>query len=113
MDRKQFLEQVKSLRVTGKSIRTIALELNVHRSRVERALRALRPLQPDESAPALEYARPGNLLEKGDFVGRQRELAILIAALDDSLSGQGGRVVMLVQFPGPQAASFPPIGSLA
>jgi predicted ATPase len=40
------------------------------------------------------------LLEKGDFVGRQRELAILTAALDDSLSGQGGRVVMLVGEPG-------------
>jgi tetratricopeptide (TPR) repeat protein len=39
------------------------------------------------------------LLEKGDFVGRQRELAILTAALDDSLSGQGG-IVMLVGEPG-------------
>jgi predicted ATPase len=99
MDRKQFLEQVKRLRATGKSIRAIALELDIHRSRVERALRELNRLQADELASALEYARPRNLPEKGDFVGRQREMGILTTALDDALSGQG-RLVMLVGEPG-------------
>jgi predicted ATPase len=99
MDRNQFLEQDKRLRAAGKSIRTIALEVNVHRSRVERALRQVPPLQPDELAPASEDVRSRNLLEKGDFVGRQRELAILNTALDDSLSGQG-RIAMLVGEPG-------------
>jgi predicted NACHT family NTPase len=99
MDRKQFLEQVKRLRAVGKSIRAIALELNVHRSRVERALREPRRLQADESVPAFEYARPRNLLEKGEFVGRHQDLRELRSALEDALSGQG-RLVMLAGEPG-------------
>ena len=38
MDRRDFLKQVRQLRCEGKSIRNIATELSVHRSRVHRAL---------------------------------------------------------------------------
>ena len=40
-NRKEFLEQVKTLRDEGKSIRAIAAELNAYKSRVQRALIAL------------------------------------------------------------------------
>ncbi len=42
---------------------------------------------------------PGFSPSRGSFVGRQREMGELIAALDDAMAGQG-RLVMLVGEPG-------------
>ena len=92
MDREQFLQGVKVLREEGKTIRAIAAELGVHRSRVERALKTLFNRMPDQS-PRVGGAT-GNMI-----VGRQREMGELVVSLDDSLRGQG-RLVMLVGQPG-------------
>ena len=70
------------LRGEGKSIRAIATERGVHRNRVHRALTQI---PADESAESLA---------SGIFVGREREMAGLAAALDEAASGQG-RLVML------------------
>jgi DNA-binding CsgD family transcriptional regulator/tetratricopeptide (TPR) repeat protein len=87
MDRSQFLRKVRQLRDEGKSIRAIAFELGVHRNRVHRAI-----TQWEARAPKLPS-------DDGIFVGRQREMGQLTAALDDAISGQG-RLVMLVGEPG-------------
>ena len=94
MDRQQLLDQARRLRDEGKSIRAIAAELGVHRSSVHRALRAFDTGQrtdPDKTDPV---RRPG-----AAFVGRQREMAVLTAALDDAVSGTG-RTVVLAGDPG-------------
>jgi DNA-binding CsgD family transcriptional regulator/tetratricopeptide (TPR) repeat protein len=94
MERQSLFEQVSSLRREGKSIRAIAAQLKVHPSRVQRAIRSLEQrITPSEQHSVRFQPRDG------DFVGRQRELGILTAALDDTLSGRG-RVVMLVGEPG-------------
>ena len=51
-----------------------------------------------ESQPP-KNPEPGLSPFRGSFVGRQREMAELLAALDDALSGRG-RLVMLVGEPG-------------
>ena len=51
-----------------------------------------------ESQPSNNPA-PGLSPFRGTFVGRQREMDELTAALDDAISGQG-RLVMLVGEPG-------------
>ena len=77
MDREEFLHQVNWLRGEGESIRSIAKALGVHRSRVERALKAL----------ARGAAKRDGLLRAssraGGFVGRHHELGRVNAALED------------------------------
>ena len=92
MDREQFLQTVNALRKEGRTIRAIADELGVHRSRVERALKTPVTGTPGQS-PRVEHAA-GNIV-----VGRQQEMKELVASLDDSLRGQG-RAVMVVGQPG-------------
>ena len=88
-----FLGQVKVLREQGLSIRVIAAELSVHKGRVERALKLVAPRQdPDKLGPRTD---PTNRI----FVGRQQELAVLKAALEESLTGRG-RLAMLMGEPG-------------
>ncbi|MFB3120227.1 MAG: AAA family ATPase, partial [Stenotrophomonas maltophilia] len=75
------------------SIRVIAAELSVHKGRVERALKLVAPRQdPDKLGPRTD---PANRI----FVGRQQELAVLKAALEESLTGRG-RLTMLMGEPG-------------
>ena len=50
--------------------------------------------ESQSNRPATGGQRPG-----GVFVGRQREMAELMAALDDAIAGHG-RLVMLVGEPG-------------
>ena len=71
MDKGQFLEQVKGLREAGKSVRAIALELMVHRSRVERALKAL-ARRTGTANLTVAGAQPLDGRQSGVFVGRQR-----------------------------------------
>ncbi len=54
---------------------------------------------PEESAPDRDQANVLDSLAGGVFVGRQREMGELKAALEDALSGRG-RLVMLVGEPG-------------
>ena len=89
MNKEQFLGQVGLLRASGKSIRAIALELNVHRSNVERALKYLGQGQAGELVVPPGHARPRDRLAKETFVGRQREMGLLLEALEDARSGQG------------------------
>ena len=52
----------------------------------------------NSNVPVAEMATPSpesSVLTSGSFVGRQREIAELTAALEDARSGQG-RMVMLV-----------------
>ncbi len=74
MDRGQFLESVRGLRLEGKSIRAVASELGVHPSRVQRALKALSQKRQDRPA------RPPGSLTGTVFVGRQQEMSGLSAA---------------------------------
>ncbi len=91
MGRQEFLGQVGRLRDEGKSIRVIAAELDVHRSRVHRALKAL---------GQTTHERPeSKQLPRSPFVGRQSEMAELEAALEEALAGHG-HLVMLVGQPG-------------
>jgi hypothetical protein len=99
MDREQFLEEVGKLRAAGKSIRAIALDLDVHRSSVERALKNLRRVEAKELSPSLDHAPPGGWVGKEAFVGRRTEMAELVAALENALSCRG-RLVLLVGEPG-------------
>jgi DNA-binding NarL/FixJ family response regulator len=94
MDAEQFPHRVKQLREEGKSIRAIALELNVHRSRVERALKAI-ARRTGATTPTVDKSQAIGSLSSGVLVGRQRELDGLKAALEGALSGQG-RLIMLV-----------------
>ena len=99
MERAQFLEQVQAKREQGLSIRAIASLLGAHRSRVHRALQAL--ALPGNS-PGAQPSLPASLPDRpagSSFVGRQREMAVLKAALKDALSGRA-RTVMLVGEPG-------------
>jgi DNA-binding CsgD family transcriptional regulator/tetratricopeptide (TPR) repeat protein len=95
MEREKFLAQVKHLGDEGKTIRAIAAELGVHRSRVQRALASLALVKPPEDG------RPSSQGSSwlSVFVGRQREMALLSVALDEALSGSG-RLAMLVGEPG-------------
>ena len=92
MDRQKFLNQVRRLRGESKSIRVIAAELGAHRSRVHRALRELAKATP-------EGTKSLTRLPEIVFVGRQREMGGLVAALEDATSGRG-RLVMMVGEPG-------------
>ena len=92
MRKRELLDQVRLLRGEGKSIRVIAAELDVHRSRVHRALKALAQTMHERPEP------PKQLLGS-PFVGRESEMAELEAALEEALAGQG-RLVMLVGEPG-------------
>ena len=69
MDREEFLQGVKVLREQSKTIRAIAAELGVHRSRIERALKTLFNTLPDQSPPVEHVI--GNIV-----VGRQQERAL-------------------------------------
>ena len=93
MDRHELLNQVRRLRGESKSIRAIAVELGVHRSRVHRALKVLS--QKHEDKPV----GPAGSLIGTTFVGRERELGELRAAFDDAVNGNG-RLVMVVGEPG-------------
>ncbi len=92
MDRQELLEQVRQLRGEGKSIRNIATELGVHRSRVHRALKAVAQTTYERPVPLKQ-------LRGSPFVGRQQEMSELRAALNNALSGHG-QLVMLVGQPG-------------
>ena len=98
MDRAEFLEQVRRLRDSGKSIRAIASDLGVHRSRVERGLNSLaRGLREDSTSVlnlGLQFVTRAEAL-----VGRQSEMDELKAALEEAYWGRG-RLVMLVGEPG-------------
>ena len=96
MDREQLLQQVSLLREEGRSIRAIGLELGAHRSRVQRALKTLALRRAEQS---MAPAESGGASASGPFVGREREMGELIAALGDALSGRG-RIVALVGEPG-------------
>ncbi len=98
MDRQEFLEQVTRLSGEGKSIRNIATELDVHRSRVHRALKVVTSAAMDEMTEKSEPTSAGKLRE-GVFVGRQREMDQLRASLDDAVSGNA-RIVALSGEPG-------------
>ena len=89
MERQLLLEQVHRLKQEGKSIRTIAAQLSVHPSRVQRALKSL-----GQRTTPLNPRSPLSRSEDGAFVGRQREMAELQAALDGALSGQGRMSIM-------------------
>ncbi len=93
MKRSNLLQQVKDLRAEGKSVRAVAAELGVYKSRVQRALKAL-ALESD-----VNETSPAEVLTVEQFVGRRRELAALQSALENTLSGQG-RLVMLLGEPG-------------
>ncbi len=98
MDRQELLGQVRQLKGEGKSIRSIAIELGVHRSRVHRALKVLTSAAKDEMIEKSEPSSPGRL-RQSVFIGRQQEMLELGAAVDDALSGHG-QLVMLVGQPG-------------
>ena len=72
MERERLLSDIQRLRNEGKTIRGIAAELEVSRGRVERGLKAL--------ADEVSRSRR-NDLSLGAFVGRQREMNELRAAL--------------------------------
>ena len=93
MDRQELLNQVRRLRGESKSIRVIAVELGVHRSRVHRALKVLSQKQQGQPVG------PAGSLIGTTFVGRERELGELRAAFDDAVNGNG-RLVMVVGEPG-------------
>src|SRR5262249_50510592 len=56
-------------------------------------------LVPPRAAPAAADEQPAERRSGGVFVGRQRELGVLHAALDDALSGRG-RLVLIGGEPG-------------
>ena len=96
MDKSQFLLKVQQLRDEGLSIRAIGAKLGVHRNRVHRAL----------NSPAIKSHPIGgtelnlsHVRGESRFVGRQREMDILKASLEDVLSGNG-RILMLAGEPG-------------
>jgi transcriptional regulator with AAA-type ATPase domain len=99
VEKQNLQELVKRLRGEGKSIRAIAEELGVHRSRVHRAMKAL-TASPNVALPSAPVT-PGSLgaPEDATFVGRQQEMAELKAALQDTLAGRG-RLIMLAGQPG-------------
>lgn len=99
MDRGEFLKAVTRRREEGRSIREIARELEVHRSRVERALKAFIPVPPDGPTGTLSSVFASDPKAQGVFIGRQREMDRLKAALEGALSGQG-QLVMLAGEPG-------------
>ncbi len=98
MNRQEFLELVRQLGSEGKSIRSIATELGVHRSRVHRALKVITSVEIDEMTENGRLVSRGKLLESV-FVGRQREMDELRATLEDVASGRP-RIVMLSGEPG-------------
>ena len=93
MDRHELLNQIRRLRGESKSIRVIAVELGVHRSRVHRALKVLSQTHQDKPV-----GRAGSLIGT-TFVGRERELGELRAAFDDAIN-VNGHLVMVVGEPG-------------
>jgi hypothetical protein len=94
MDREILIKQVTFLRQQGMSIRAIASDLAVSKSRVERALNSL--AQTDESAVS-----PVALAELTvpPFVGRLPEIESLRTALGFAMSGRG-QMAMLAGEPG-------------
>ena len=90
MNREEFQEQVTKLRDKGATIRSIAAELGVHRSRVERALKSL---------SSAEKSKQFGVSPPGMFVGREHEMRELVSALDQALSRQG-QIMMLAGEPG-------------
>ena len=52
MRRREFLDQVRRLKGEGKSIRVIAAELDVHRSRVHRALTRMLMTRTPQATPS-------------------------------------------------------------
>ncbi|MBN1188804.1 MAG: AAA family ATPase [Dehalococcoidales bacterium] len=89
MNTYSLIEHVQKLRRQGKSIRGIAAQLGLHPSKIQRLIAKI----PDTSSPGTS----GGL--KGDFVGREQEIAVLQDALHTSISGRG-RLVLLTGEPG-------------
>lgn len=90
-DRRQLLREVTALRADGESIRTIAARLGVHRSRVERALRAVQ--DGADGTPTHASGRRA-LGQPAPFVGRREVLEALKRRYRAALSGRG-QIVML------------------
>ena len=90
MNRGEFQEQVINLRDKGATIRSIAAELGVHRSRVERALKSL---------SSAEKSKQFGVSPPGMFVGREHEMRELVSAIDLAISGRG-QVILLTGEPG-------------
>ena len=95
MERQQLLGLVKTLRSSGKTIRTIATELGIHRSSVHRAVKALarlgageNPLRKKKSAREVERPVAISSFADAAFVGRQREMERLSNALGDAMLGR-------------------------
>ena len=88
MKKYTLVEQVQRLRRQGKSMRGIALQLDLHPSKIQRLVAKL--------SDASSRSAFGSLQD--DFVGRERELAILWGALHDAISGNG-KLVMLTGEP--------------
>jgi len=105
MERQDLLERVRALRGSGRTVRSIASELGVHRSSVHRAVKALAKMgerqTPLTKRPVLDLAgskfAPSPAL--GAFVGRDREMEQLSSALEQSMSGRP-HLMMLVGEPG-------------
>ena len=99
MQQEEFLPAVRELKARGKSIRAIAEELGVNRSRVERALEKLALSTTEKLVTQADKSPIENRTDRNVFVGRHHEVELLKTALADALSGPG-RIVMLSGEPG-------------
>ncbi len=98
MERAELFEQVRRKRQEGLSIRAIASQLGVHRSRVHRAALAISREEGSQTG-ILVPAHSQHSIGGRPFVGRQQERKQLEIALEDALDRRG-RIVMLVGEPG-------------
>jgi predicted ATPase len=99
MDRESLVEQVRHLRQEGQSIRSIASQLAIHPSRVQRMLKSLGHRVIPSSDFLIDQWVPQPNRGAEVFVGRHREMGQLQSALEDAISSWG-RLVMLVGEPG-------------
>jgi transcriptional regulator with AAA-type ATPase domain len=94
LEKDTFLDQVSVLRQQGISIHTIARQLDVHPSRVQRALAKLYKLNPGS---AIQNVFASN--QDSTFVGRAGEMDILRDTLH-AVVGGSGKLVLLSGEPG-------------